>query len=87
MANKRDLKKSINYIASELFQECIVLKMRKKADGATADEILVDILDLQNEFLARTNHPQPGAIKAYYRKLYSDFNDAVDAIIAKMQAM
>ncbi|MBR6630231.1 MAG: hypothetical protein IKL03_09820 [Bacteroidaceae bacterium] len=87
MANKRDLKKSINYVVGDLFQECLVLKVIKKADSAKADEVLTDILNLQNEFLARANHPQPGAIKPYFRKLYSDFGDAVDAIIAKMQAM
>ena len=85
MANKRDLKKSINYVAGDLFQECIVLKMIKKADNAKADEVLVDILNLQNEFLARSNHPQPGAVKAYYRKLYADFGDAVEAIINKLK--
>ena len=87
MANKRELKKSINYIASDLFQECIILKMIKKADNAKADEVLVDILNLQNEFLARANHPQPGAVKAYYRKLYADFGDAVESIINKMKEM
>ena len=50
MANKRDLKKSINYIVGDLFQECLVLKLIKKADSAKADEILTDILNLQNEF-------------------------------------
>lgn len=87
MANKRELKKSINYIVGDLFQECLVLKVIKKADDAKVDEVLTAILDLQNEFLARANHPQPGCVKGYYRKLYSDFSDAVDAIIAKMQAM
>jgi len=87
MANKRDLKKSINYVAGELFGECLVLKALKKADDAKVDEVLTDILNLQNEFLARANHPQPGAIKPYFRKLYSDFGDAIEAIIAKMQGM
>lgn len=87
MANKRELKKSINYVANDLFQECIVLKMIKKVDNAKVDEVLVDVLNLQNEFLARANHPQPGAIKAYYRKLYSDFGDAVEAIINKIKEM
>jgi hypothetical protein len=48
---------------------------------------MVDILNLQDEFLARANHPQPGAVKAYYRKLYTDFADAVESIIKKMQEM
>ena len=87
MANKRDLKKSINYVVGDLFQECIILNMFKKADSVKVDEVLTDILNLQNEFLARTNHPQPGNVKAYFRKLYSDFGDGVEAIIKKMQAM
>ena len=87
MANKRDIKKSINYVLGDLFQECILLKIFKKADNAKVDEVLTDILNLQNEFLARANHPQPGNVKAYFRKLYSDFGDSVEAIIKKMQAM
>ena len=87
MANKRELKKSINYVVGDLFQECIILKMFKKADNAKVDEVLTDILDLQNEFLARANHPQPGNVKGYFRKFYSDFGDGVEAIIKKMQAM
>ena len=87
MANKRELKKSINYVVGDLFQESIILKMVKKSDNAKVDEVLTDILNLQNEFLARANHPQPGNVKGYFRKLYIDFGDSVEAIIKKMQAM
>ena len=56
-------------------------------DDAKVDDVLTDILDLQNEFLSRINHPQPGNVKGYFRKLYVDFGDGVEAIIKKMQAM
>ena len=87
MANKRNLKKAINYVASDLFLECIVLKQIKKADATKADEILADILCLQNEFLARAGHPEPGCVKKYYRKLNEDFGNEVSNIIRRMQAM
>ena len=87
MANKRELKKAINYVASDLFLECIVLKQIKKADAAKTDEILADILCLQNDFLARVGHPQPGCVKEYYRKLNKDFGDEVGNLIRRMQAM
>lgn len=87
MANKRDLKKGINYVASELFLECIVLKQIKKADDTKVDVILADILNLQNEFLARAGHPEPGCVKKYYRKLNEDFSNEVEALIRRMQAM
>ena len=87
MANKRELKKVINYVSSDLFLECIVLKQIKKADATKADEILADILCLQNDFLARVNHPQPGCVKEYFRKLNEDFANEVGNIIRRMQAM
>lgn len=87
MANKRDLKKGINYVASELFLECIVLKQIKNADATTVDVILADILNLQNEFLARAGHPEPGCVKKYYRKLNEDFSNEVEGLIRRMQAM
>ena len=87
MANKRELKKAINYVASDLFLECIVLKQIKKADATKADELLADILYLQSEFLARAGHPEPGNVKGHYRKLYKDFGNEVDCIIRRMQAM
>lgn len=87
MANKRDLKKGISYVAGELFLECIVLRQMKGADSTKADEILADILYLQNEFLARAGHPEPGCVKRYYRKLNEDFFAEVDNIIRRMQAM
>ena len=87
MANKRDLKKAINYVVSDLFLECIVLKQIKKADAAVADAILGDILCLQNEFLARAGHPEPGNVKGHYRKLSEDFSNEVEGLIRRMQAM
>ena len=87
MANKRNLKKGINYVASDLFLECIVLKQIKKADATKVDEMLADILYLQNEFLARAGHPEPGCVKKYYRKLSEDFANEVGNIIRRMQAM
>ena len=87
MANKRNLKKGINYVARDLFLECIVLKQIKKADATKVDEILADILYLQNEFLARAGHPEPGCVKKYYRKLSEDFANEVGNIIRRMQAM
>ena len=87
MANKRELKKAINYVASNLFLECIVLKQIKNADSAAADAILADIHCLQSEFLARAGHPDPGCVKKYYRKLNEDFGNEVGAIIRRMQAM
>lgn len=85
MANKRNLKKSINYIAGELFAECLTYSLYfPGTDKAKADALLADILTMQNEFISRINHAEPGNVKGFYRKLRSDFNAQTDSIIERM---
>lgn len=86
MASRKNLKKTVNFIVSELFTQCLVLKAVKGADDEKVKEVLVDILDLQNEFLSRANHTEPGNVKGFYRKYYDDFNAQVDAIYDKLNA-
>ena len=82
MANRRELKKSINYIAGELFTECLVNCMYVPGtDKAKADEIMGKVLMMQDDFIGRISHTQPGNVKAFYKKLREDFNKKVDEII------
>jgi hypothetical protein len=36
---------------------------------------------MQDEFISRINHTQPGNVKGFYKAFYSDFQAQVDAII------
>ena len=71
MASRKALKKNVNYIAGELFAECLMNSLyvpgtdKKKAD----------------EFISRISHTEPGNVKGYYNKFRSDFNAKVDSII------
>lgn len=82
MASRRELKKNINYIAGELFMECLVNSLYVPGtDKAKADELMGKILSMQDEFISRISHTEPGNVKGYYKKFRSDFNAKVDAII------
>lgn len=81
MASRRNLKKNVNYIAGELFAECLVSSMSEKADKKKADEILTQILLMQDEFISRISHTEPGNVKGFYKKFRSDFNAKVDEIV------
>ena len=70
MASRKALKKNVNYIAGELF-----------ADKKKADELMGEILKMQDEFISRISHTEPGNVKGYYKKFRSDFNAKVDSII------
>lgn len=82
MANRKDLKKAINYIAGELFTECVLISLNLPEEGKQkTDEIMTNILNMQNEFISRISHTEPGNVKGFYKKLHEDFSAQVDQII------
>lgn len=85
MASRRILKKNINYIAGELFTECLVNSLYVPGtDKQKADGLMTKILGMQDEFISRISHTEPGNVKGFYKKLRSDFNAQVDEIIDEM---
>ena len=82
MAKRRELKKNVNYIAGELFSECLInSKFIPGTDKKKADELMVEIMKMQDEFISRISHTEPGNVKGFYKKFRSDFNAKVNEII------
>lgn len=82
MAKRRELKKNVNYIAGELFSECLInSKFIPGTDKKKDDELMVEIIKMQDEFISRISHTEPGNVKGFYKKFRSDFNAKVNEII------
>lgn len=82
MSKRKDLKKNINYICSELFAECVALTHYKNGvKQEDVDNVMTRILLMQDEFINRISHTQPGEAAAYYKKLRNDFNAQVEDVI------
>lgn len=82
MAKRRELKKNVNYIAGELFSECLInSKFIPGTDKKKADELMVEIMKMQDEFISQISHTEPGNVKGFYKKFRSDFNAKVNEII------
>ena len=82
MASRRELKKTVNYISGELFSECLINSMFVPGtDKAKADQLMAEILKMQDEFISRISHTEPGNVKGFYKKFRSDFNAKVNEII------
>ena len=61
MSNKRDLKKTINYICSDLFAECVAASLYDgKPNEDNVNALLSSILMIQNDYVRRISHPEPG---------------------------
>lgn len=83
MANKRDLKRGINYICSDLFAECVAVSLYYKAsDPDNMDTLMKSVLRVHSNYIMRVSHPEPGMpAKKYYKNLVECFNHEVNDII------
>ena len=88
MASRRQLKKNVNYIAGELFAECLVSSLLiPGTDKDKADQLMADILRMQDEFISRISHTEPGNVKGFYKKFRSDFNAKINEIIDALEKL
>ena len=87
MANKRNLKRTINYICSDLFAEAVAASLYgEKPNKDNIDALLSSILIIHNDFLSRVSHPEPGMDKkVYYKAIIEDFNKQASEIIDQIQ--
>lgn len=89
MANKRDLKRTINYITSELFAETVAASLYNgKPSQEDVDGILSSIVMVNSDFIKRVSHPEPGMKPGiYYQNLIHAFNKQVSEIIDQISNM
>ncbi|TLX74902.1 hypothetical protein E9993_10895 [Labilibacter sediminis] len=92
MANLRELKKDINYLASEIVtQGYLKLTLMENIKEEELSPVLVEAVSMRNEFIARANHPDgkdnPKLVKAFYQKLRKDLMDKSVELLDKIQAL
>jgi hypothetical protein len=83
MASKRNLKREINYVCSELFAECVATSLySNNSDEANVDTLLTSIMKCHSDYIMRVSHPEPGMkAKVYYKKLVDSFNNDVNDFV------
>lgn len=81
MANKRNLKRNINYVCSELFSEAVAASMYS-SKATEEDALLASILVIHNDYVRRVSHQEPGlSPKLFYKDLVNNFNKQVSEIV------
>ena len=86
--NRRNLKKFVNYITSELLAEIYFIQYyNPQVDKVQLNEVFGRIARAQNEFLSRFSHTQPGNVKGFYKKFRADFNAEVAEIIDQLNTL
>ncbi|TRX66508.1 hypothetical protein [Carboxylicivirga sp. M1479] len=77
MASVRELKKDINFLASELITEAYVKQLIKDdVNNDKVAEVMVKAIGFRNDLVAKANHPDgkdnPKMVKAFYKGLRKD---------------
>ena len=89
MANRRDLKKIINYATSQIFSECVAVSLysSKPAEEDVA-ALLSAIVHMRNDFIERVSHKEPGTTgKVYYQNLIDAFNQQVEELLEQINSL
>ena len=88
MANKRELKRTVNAICDELIVECVAASLYGNDAHEGNDALLFTIIKMQNEFISRISHPEPGmAASRYYQDLKEKFSVQVSDIIDQINTL
>ncbi|HOT14380.1 MAG TPA: hypothetical protein PK252_06425 [Bacteroidales bacterium] len=82
MANKRTLKKDINYLTYELISEVLVYRFyHPEADQNVLNEILGTLIENRNNLVGRINHingkDNPKLVKQHFSSIRKDFQNSV----------
>jgi len=82
MANKRTLKRCIKLISEELFTEAVAAALYgNEPNKDNTEALLFSIIRIQNDYISRVSHPEPGiTARMYYKNLREKFNAEVGDI-------
>ena len=92
MASRRKLKKTIKFVSFELITDVYLRCLKSKdVDDQKIDNIVVNIMLLNREYVLRANRPDgkdnPTLVKVYFRKLFSDWQTAMEKVIKEVESI
>ena len=85
MASRKNLKKVITFVVDELATEAFFLSYDAQGDTDAWVALFNRIFSLNNEYIARVNHVEPGMpAKKYFNTLCDSFNAEAKALLDEM---
>jgi hypothetical protein len=90
MASRRNLKKTIKFVSSELITDIYFRCLMSRAlEDEKIDSLVIEIMAVNREFILRVNTPDgkdnPKLVKAYFHKLFYDWQIAMEKIIKEIE--
>ena len=82
MAKRRNLKKAINMVCSDLLMECLAVReTHPSIKEADVENIAMSILLMQEDFVSRLSHVDKHQIRRFFQQLDDDLTVSTNEII------
>lgn len=82
MASRRNLKKVITFVVDELATEAFLMSYDAKGDTEAWVNLFNKIFSLNNDYIARVSHVEPGMpARKYFNALCDSFNADAKVIL------
>lgn len=88
MANKRDLKKDINYVLGDIIEAVYVWELSNSEKPTKESEAIIDeAITTFDDLIARANDRSPEDMKAHFKAINSDLETKGRALIEKINKL
>lgn len=88
MASRKNLKKVITFVVDDLATEAFMMSFDAKCDTEAWVNLFNKIFNLNNEYVARVSHVEPGmSAKKYFNALCDSFNKDARALLVEIEEL
>ncbi len=92
MASRRKLKKTIQFVCTELITDIYFrLLINPNAQEQAAENLVLEVSAMAKEFSLRANRPTGSdnrlLVKAYYRSLFGAWNENISKIVSQIEKL
>lgn len=84
MANKRDLKKALNFMVEEIIHDCFVAQTYDSSTEAKSNEIITEAITLNNAALSKISAAKN---KVEMKAVVSEIQTASDHLFGKLETL
>lgn len=88
MASRKNLKKVITFVVDDLATEAFLMSYDAKGDTEAWINVFNKIFNLNNDYIARVSHVEPGMpAKKYFKALCDSFSADAKAVLDEVAAL
>ncbi len=89
MASIKNLKKDINYVLSDIIEECYVWQILQEDDkkSAKAEKIIDETIDTFDMLIEKVNAKNVENKKSHFKAIGKELEDKANGLLAKIQKL